>query len=141
MNVLQAHKKAFIDLLDADNVSPALVVLDGIVPVGQLVPFVLLVFSWRTPLSVDEPDKVSLENASDVIDATVICNSVADSQQGVLGVAGRVRAALLGVTPTVAGRVCAPVVHLDGAPVYRDETTLDPTFEIADQYRFTSLPG
>lgn len=141
MNVLQAHKKVFLDLLDADNVSPALAVLDGVVGTGQQMPYVLVYFGARTPLSVDEPDKVSLENTCDVLNATVTCHSVADSVQGALGVAGRVRAALLGVTPTVAGRVCFPIVHLDGVPASRDETTLDPVFDVVDQYRFTSLPG
>lgn len=141
MNVIEAHQQAFLDLLDADNTGPALVVLDGIVPNGQAVPYVLVYFAWRTPQGVDEPQKVSLEKTSDVLEATVTCHALADSQRGALAVAGRVRAALLGVIPTIASRVCAPIVHVDGAPVYRDETTLEPVFDVADQYRFTSLPG
>lgn len=147
LNILQLHKKAFLDLLDADNTSPALLVLDGIVPgppqqtTWQPPPYVLLYFALTTPSGVDEPDKVSLENTSDVLNAIAWCHCVGGDQHAALAVAGRVRAALRGVTPVISNRVCAPIVQSDSQPTQRDETTGTPVFDQVDIWQFTSLPG
>jgi hypothetical protein len=147
LNILQLHKKAFLDLLDADNTSPALIVLDGKVPgppeqtSWQPPPYVLLYFALRTPSGVDEPDKVSLENTSDVINATAYCHSVGGDQHAALAVAGRVRTALRGVVPVIAGRVCFPIGQVDSQPIQRDETTGTAVFDAVDIWQFTSLPG
>lgn len=142
LNILQAHKKVFLDLLDADDVSPALVVLDGEVPVGTTAPYVLIYLGFRTPSGAEEPDKVSLEAASDVLYATAMCHSVAGNPHASLGVAGRVRAALRGVRPTIAGRgECSRIGNVDGSPTHRDETTGVPVFDTVDAWEFFSLPS
>lgn len=147
LNILQLHRTAFLDLLDADDVSPALVVLDGKVPgppeqaTWQAPPYVLLYFAFRTPSGVDEPEKVSLEAASDVLDTMAYCHSAGGSPNTSLAVAGRVRAALRGITPVIAGRVCFPIRHGDGTPTQRDETTGKPVYDTVDVWQFTSLPG
>lgn len=147
LNILQLHKQVFLDLLDADNAAPALVVLDGKVPgppqqaTPQAPPYVLLYFALRTPSGANAPDQVSLENPSDVIDAAAYCHSVGGDQHAALAVAGRVRAALRGVTPTIASRVCAPIWQADSLPTQRDETTGVPVFDQVDVWQFTSLPG
>lgn len=142
LNILQAHKQALLDLLDADNVPPALVALDGLVPDGQTPPYVLLYFGFRTPSGVDEPEKVSLEAASDVLYATATCHSVGATAHGSLAVAGRVRAALRGVQPVIAGRgECGRIGQVDGAPTVRDETTGIAVFDTVDVWQFFSLPS
>lgn len=140
MNILQAHADVFLTLLDADNTNPALVVVDSVVT-NQAPPYVLVYFAYQTPSGVDEPDKVSLEATSDVLHTTAYCHSVGITPQSARTIAGRVRAALLGKTPTVAGRVCFPLTHQDGPPMVRDETTGTAVLDQVDVYRFTSLPG
>lgn len=142
MNVLQAHTRAVLALLDADNTGPALVVCNGIVPTGTEPPYVLVYFALRTPTGAEVPDMVSLEQTSDVIVTTAYCHSVGyDSPDAALGVAGRVRTQLRGVIPVVAGRVCFPILHVAGPPTVRDEKTQRAVFDQIDQYEFTSLPG
>lgn len=141
LNILQAHAQVFLDLLDADNVSPALVVLNGRVPEGQRPPYALLYFALRTPTGRDVPELVSLESTSDVVVASAYCHNVGGDPHGALAVAGRVRTALLGVTPSIAGRVCAPIEQVDAMPTDRDESTGEPIFDQVTVYEFLSLPG
>lgn len=149
LNILQAHKKAFLDLLDADNVPPALVVLDGQVPRDPLTglpsvppPYVLLYMGFRTPSGAEEPEKVSFEAASDVLYAIGTFHSVGGNPHASLAVAGRVRAALRGIQPVIAGRgECSRIGHADWAPTSRDETTGTPVFDTVDVWQFFSLPS
>lgn len=142
MNVLQAHSRAMLALLDADNTAPALVVCNGFVPAATVPPYVLVYFALRTPAGFEVPDLVSLERTSDVLVTSAYCHSVGyDVPDAALAVAGRVRTQLLGVTPTIAGRVCTPIVHTDGPPTVRDEKTQRAVFDQIDLYQFTSLPG
>lgn len=142
LNILQAHKQVFLDLLDADNVAPALVVLDGQVPEGTSPPYVLIYTGFRTPSGAEEPDKVSKEAASDVLYATAYCHSVGGNPHASLAVAGRVRVALRGVQPAIAGRgECSQIGQADWAPSSRDETTGTPVFDTIDVWEFFSLPS
>ncbi|MET0426280.1 MAG: hypothetical protein ABW046_20595 [Actinoplanes sp.] len=138
MNILQLHAKVFLDLLGADA---DLEVLHGQVPTGQKPPYLLVYFAFRTPSGTDEPQKVSKEATSDLLTTTVYCHSVAETPNTALTVAGRGRVALLGVFPTVAGRICYPIEHVDGPPMQRDEATLANVFDQVDAYQFTSQPG
>jgi hypothetical protein len=142
LNILQAHKQVFLDLLDADNASPALVVLDGEVPDGTVAPYVLIYMAFRTPSGTDEPDKVSLEAASDLLYASAFCHSVGGNPHASLAAAGRVRTALRGVRPTIAGRgECSRIGNVDGSPTHRDETTGIAVFDTVDAWEFFSLPS
>lgn len=141
MNVLQAHARAYLDLLDADNANPALVVLNSQVKPGEEPPYVLVYFRLHTPSGAEVPQNVSLESTSDVIDAWAYCHSVSLDPYGALGAAGRGRAALLGVTPAIAGRVCYPITHDDSKPVARDERLGQAVFDQVDVYRFRSQPA
>lgn len=140
-NVLQDHYRWVLARLDADDVAPALVVLHGKVPTGQVKPYVLVYFRLVTPSGEQEPDKVGFENVSDVINTTAYCHSVGGSPDAALSVAARVRAALLGVIPTIAGRVCFPIHHDDSVPADRDETTGADVYDQIDVYSFASMPG
>jgi hypothetical protein len=148
LNILQQHKKAFLDLLDADDVGPALVVLDGAVPLDPATgkpavapPYVVVYFAARTPNGDEEPDKVGKELPSDVLNATAYCHNVGGSAHTSLSVSGRTRAALRGATPSIPGRVCGWIRQVDGAPTQRDETTGTPVHDTVDVWSFTSLPG
>lgn len=142
LNILQAHKQVFLDLLDGDNADPPLVVHDGQVPKGGLPPYVVVYCAFRTPSGADEPDKVSLEAASDLLYATAYCHSVGANAHASLAVAGRVRAALRAVRPVIAGRgECSRIAHVDGGPTGRDETTGVAVFDTVDTWQFFSLPG
>lgn len=142
LNILQAHKQVFLDLLDADNASPALVALDGEVPDGTTPPYVLIYMAFRTPSGAEEPEKVSFEAASDVLYASAWCHSVGGTAHGSLAVAGRVRAALRGVIPVIAGRgECSRIGNVDGTPTNRDETTGVAVFDTVDVWQFFSLPS
>lgn len=136
MNILQLHAQVFLGLLGAD---PDLAVLHG--KVDRNPPYVLLYFAFRTPSGTDEPQKVGKEATSDVLVTTAYCHSVAKTPLTALAVAGQVRAALLGIFPAVAGRICYPIEHADGPPLQRDESTLADVFDQVDVYRFISQPG
>lgn len=138
---LQAHVQAFLDLLDADNGPPPLAWLDGLVPVGQLPPYVVVHFTLWTPDAELAPDKVALGFDSDVIDLRAYCHCVGGNAVAARVVAGRVRTAVLNVTPTVAGRSCFPIRWKDGQPPTRDETTGATVMDLVDIYGFTSVPG
>lgn len=140
-SLLLAHGRVFINLLDGDNMAPALTVQNGEVEDGVSTPYVLVYLSLRTPSGREIPQDVSLEKYSDVIVTTAYCHSVGEDAEAAISVAGRVRRALLGVEPAIAARVCYPIQHDDGAPVDRDETTGDNRFDLVDVYSFKSLPA
>lgn len=141
LNILQAHAQVVLDLLDADNTAPALVVHNGEVPAAARPPYVVVYFVFRTPSGTDEPDKVSLEAHSDVLYTSAYCHSVGGNQYASLAVGGRVRAALRGIIPAVAGRVCGPIAFADGSPVRRDETTGVSVFDFTEVWEYVSLPA
>lgn len=144
MNVLQAHAKAVLDLLDADNDPPALVVLSGVVPKttpATTPPYVLVYFRLWTPAGREVPEAVSLELTSDVLDTWAYCHNVGGNPNTAMAVAGRTRAALLGVTPAIAGRLCYPITHDDSQPVNRDESAGTAVFDLVDVYAFRSIPA
>jgi hypothetical protein len=142
LNILQLHKKVFLDLLDADDVPPALVVQDGRVETGVVPPYALCYFAFRTPSGAEEPEKVSFEAASDLLVATAYIHCVGGNANASLAVAGRVRQALRGVAPVIAGRgECSRIGQIDGAPTSRDESTGAAVHDTVDVWQFFSLPG
>lgn len=140
-NILQLHLAAINDRLDADNTAPTLVVLTGLVPPDQVLPYVLVHYRLWTPSGAVEPEKVSLEKTSDVINLSAYCHCVGRDVHGALAVAGRVRTQLLGWIPTIAGRICFPVSHENSVPADPDETTGTTYVDQIDVYAFTSLPA
>lgn len=136
--MIQLHANAVLALLDADNASPALVVLDGLVPQGQSAPYVLVYFDDSDPeLAESRP----LTGASQRYVLRAICHSVAVNQKSSRAISQRVRAALLDVVPTVTGRVCAPIRREDSQPTQRDETTGTALFDSVSVYRLESVPA
>lgn len=138
MSIDADHAAAFLALLDADNVSPALVVLDGHVPQGTVAPYVLVYFADDDP---DEAESRPLTGASQRHVTRAYCHSVGGNQAAARAVAGRVRTALLDVVPTVSGRRCQPIRREDGQPTRRDESTGSLVQNKIDVYRLESVPA
>lgn len=136
--MIDEHAAAILTLLDADNTPPALVVLDGRVPKDQARPYVLVYFDDTDP-ELAESRPLAGDSERHVLRA--ICHSVGDNGQAARMVADRVRAALLDVVPTVAGRTCMPIRREDGQPPQRDEQTGTLVMDKVDIYRLESLPG
>ena len=143
---IQDHFDAFVALLSAaPGGPPVLAVYDGLVPDGVSAPYALVYFSIMTPDGLAAPDAVSLHADSDVIDARAIVHSVGgdpQAQRAARAVAGRVRAAVLNVRLTIAGRSCAPIRWVDGQPPQRNEEIPGAAvFDQVDVYGWRSLPG
>jgi hypothetical protein len=137
----QPHAAAVLGLLDADNVSPALVVLDGKVDDGDAPPYVLVYFRFPRPSADSRPDASDLSFDQLAFTTTATVHSVAGSARAARAVQARVAAALLNVTPTVAGRSCSPIRWVDGQDPQRDEETLTVAFNAVDVYEFSSYPA
>lgn len=140
MTVIQDHANAVLGLLTA-SVPGSTRVLDGFVPVGTVRPYLLVYMFQLTPDAGQAPDAVSFTYDSDVIDWRVYCHSVADNGAAARAVAGQARAALLNVTPVIAGRQCFPIRHREGMPPQRDEETGVLVMDLVDVYGFRSVPG
>lgn len=135
--MIEEHAQALLALLDADNTAPALVVYDGKVPSGidpKATPYVLVYFDSNDP----ELDK---EARPWLFEMVATCHSVGGNAQAARMVADRVRTALVGVRPTVAGRTCGPITREPGMPPQRDETTGSTVMDQVDLYRLRSLPA
>lgn len=141
---IQDLADAFLALARSAAGSPSLQVLDGAVPIGTVAPYALVYFYIETPDGLVAPDAVPLTFDSDVIDAFAYIHCIgADPQaaRAARAVAGRVRAAILNQTLTVAGRSCFPIRWDSGQPPQRNELTGVVEFDQVDVYKFRSVPG
>lgn len=137
--MIQAHADAILALLRAAPGSPALVVHDGIVPAGQTTPpYVLVYLHAGYP-----PDSGvrSLTMATAELALTITLHCVGGNAVAARAVANRARTALLDVVPTVTGRVCWPVRHLESQPPRRDESTGTAVMDQVDVYQLRSVPA
>ncbi|MEO3929240.1 hypothetical protein ABGB07_36125 [Micromonosporaceae bacterium B7E4] len=136
----EPHAVAVLGLLRA---VPGLVVYppedgeDGsqIVPRDAIPPYVVAYIYVRYDLG----PTIALESSRAVAIAT--CHSVGANDTAARVVAGRVRAALLDVTPTIAGRKPYPIRHDDGQSPRPDESLGSLVVDQIDVYRLESLPG
>lgn len=143
---VRLHAAAFLALLDADDANPALVVFDGHVPRAssgqpQRPPYVLVYLSVGAPGAALEPGKSDATFRSQLFRTSAICHSVGVDASAARSVADRVRAAVLDVTPAVAGRSCWPIRWVDGQSARRDETTGMAVIDVIDVYEFDSVPA
>lgn len=135
--MIEAHAAAVLALLDADNTPPALPVFDGFVPAGTdppSTPYVVVYFDSGRP-------DLTFTGVSHRFQLHVTCHSVAGGAQSCRIVAERVAAALLDVTPFVAGRKCWPIRWEQGSPPIRHERTGTLVMNQVDVYVLTSAPG
>lgn len=138
-----AHAAAVLALLEAIT-APALTVHDGAIPKPvpptppPAPPYVVVYFADADP--IDSPSThLTGEARRHVTDVYV--HSVGGNGEAARIVAGRVRTALLGVRPTIAGRQCYPIRRQDGQPATRDESTGRLVIDKVDVYRVQSIPA
>jgi hypothetical protein len=135
--MIDEHASVVLALLDADNTPPALNVHDGKVPDGtdpRASPYVLVYFDSNDPDS-------DFNAAPYTFTLTATCHCVGGNAQAARMVADRVRTALVGVTPTVAGRSCFPISREPGTPPLRDESTGSLVMDQVDVYTLSTIPG
>lgn len=133
-----AHAAAFLALLNAVDDVPPLVVYDGAVPQLTTPPYVVVYFADGDPIE-STSTHLTHEVRRHVTDA--YCHSVGSNGTAARMVADRVRGALLGVIPPLAGRACFPIRRTDGQPAERDETTGRLVMDKVDVYRLSSIPA
>jgi hypothetical protein len=142
---IQDLTDAFLALLaTAPGGPPALAVYDGAVPAGPAPAYALVYFSIESPDGRSAPDVIALTSDSIVIDVWAYVHCVGANPQAARAaraVAGRVRAAVLDQTLTVAGRQCTPIRWDSGNPPERNETSGTVVFDQVDVYRFRSVPA
>lgn len=138
---VQDHATAFQVLLEhapPEAPAPALEVHMGAVPPRAQPPYVVVYLSDSDP---EDADSRPLNGRSERFVMRATCHSVGGNETAALAVAQRVRAALLDVRPTVAGRTCQPIRREDGQPVRRDESTGTVVQDKVDVYRLESVPA
>jgi hypothetical protein len=152
---IQDHCAAFLTLVaSAPGGPPSLKVFDGSVTADALFgggvfsadpPYVLVYFSIETPDGLTVPEWLSLTLTSVVINARAIVHCVGVEPEGAKAaraVAGRVRAAVLDQTLTVAGYSCNPVRWIEGQPPQRNEEVPGTAvFDVVDVYGWTATSG
>jgi hypothetical protein len=139
----QIHAAAVLDRLRTSG-APALTVYDGKVPDTQpppVPPYVLVRFTFITLDAGQRPDASNLRFDSRPMQVTARVYSIGSNAQAMRALTNRVAVALLDWRPSVAGRSCSPVRHIDSFPVVPDEQTGTTYFEAGDDYRFTSVPA
>jgi hypothetical protein len=137
---IQDHADALLDLLRADA---DLTVYDGLVPKTPASRYVLVYLLVQTPGGLEAPDKVRLDNNSEVIDLWAYCHCVGGGQNAASNaraVSGRVRAALLNVKPSLPGRVVFPIRWRESSPPQRNEDLLSPVVDLVDVYGWVTKP-
>lgn len=136
------HADAFLGLLHAALDPVPISVFDGKVPDPlpdiKANPWVIVYFDPGWPTD-------GAANALDGKSVTYVlhgyCHCVAGSMAGVRAVTGQVRAALLNVRPTVAGRACWPIRWSAGQPANPDETLGQLVMDKVDVYELMTGPG
>lgn len=134
--MIDAHAGAVLALLNAAITAPRKV-YDGKVPADANAatnPYVLAYFDAARP-------DLSFRGITHTFQLRITCHSVGGNAQAARRVAESVAAALLDVTPTVAGRKCYPIRWEDGTPPQRDETTGVTVMDQIDTYVLRSVPG
>lgn len=132
-----AHADAGLDLIEAAG----LTVYRGKLPpnITALTPPWVLVYS-----AVDWPDMDGdhgLDHASSTCVTTWYCYCSGTTDTSVLAVSGRVRAALLDVTPTIAGRVCFPIGQTGSEPARPHELTGTSVLTALSIYELRTRPA
>jgi hypothetical protein len=137
VSTLQDHADAVLNLLRADAL---LTVHDGQVT-GTADHYVLVYTFRQLPGGEIAPDKTSLVGDSTTVDMRFYCHCVGVDAVASRAIQARVQAALLDVTPSLAGRACFPIRWLDGQQQQRNEETLGLIVDAIDVYSLVSVPG
>ena len=141
--MIREHADAILALLRAAPGTAPLVVLDGYVPTdsagkSQPPPYVLVYFADNDP---EDAESRSAEDGPGRYVVWAYCHSVGGNADAARKVGDRVRTALLGAVPAVAGRSCFPIRREDGGPPDGDESTGVLVMDKVDVYRLASEPA
>lgn len=135
--MIREHAAAVIALLDA---VADLTVYDGHVPSEPAFPYAVVYADNGTR------SEVSIGFASDQLSMLVQVTSVGATADAARIIADKVSTALLDITPTITGRICAPIRLEDTRPAIEDRdvtipgTGSHPIYGV-DVYRLMSLPS
>ncbi|MGW5556854.1 hypothetical protein ACWER9_06480 [Micromonospora sp. NPDC003944] len=132
------HAEAMLELARSAPGTTPLVVLDGAVPKGTLPPYALVYFVDHDP---EDAESRSVEDAPGRFVLTGYWHLVGGNAAATRALADRLRAVLLGVTPTITGRVCFPIRREESRPPERDESTGQLVMDRVDLYRLSSEPA
>jgi hypothetical protein len=133
----KVHAEAILGLIRTAPGTP-LTVLDGSVPNGQTLPYVLVYFADEDPELVDSRP---LDGQSERYVVRAYVHSVGANAAAARALGDRVRTALLDAVPAVAGRACFPIRREEGRPPERDESTGTLVMDRTDVYRLESVPA
>lgn len=124
------HANAVLALAQA---VPNINVYDTQAPAKPSLPYAVLRFDSGVR------DRTAITAASNMVTTTVTCTAVGVDRGQSQGVAERVADALIDQRPTVSGRTCSPVEHLDSRPSQMDSAVNPPLFYAVDVFRFISV--
>jgi hypothetical protein len=127
----QALANAWLALLNADPIVPALVVFDGYVPPNTAVPYVN-VYVYTTRLRSNENNAIN--GQSKALISRAICHCVGGNSVQARAIAQRTRTQLIDARPTIAGLSVGMVEQEDDQPPARDESTGVPVFDTVQVY-------
>jgi hypothetical protein len=138
----KAHADAFLALLHAALDPVPIAVYDGVVPSPYpdpaTTPACLVYFAAEWPTD-------GTGNAIDGLSITyrlrAYCHSIGATAAAARSIGGQVRAAVLNIRPTVAGRSCGPIRWYDGQPPAKDETLGALVMDRVDVFEFLTTPG
>lgn len=135
-----AHANAGLDLIRALT-APALTVYEGVLPpnVTALAPPWVLVYTAIEWPDADENASIVHESSTCITTWYCYCSGTTDTS--VLAVTGRVRAALLDVTPTVDGRTCGRISQVSSEPPRPHEGTGTSVLTALSIYELMTRPG
>lgn len=132
------HAQVMLDLAAGPGLGTTLTVLDGANPDNVPPPYVLVYFVDSDP---EDTDSRSVEDAPGRFVVRGYFHLVGETAAATRALGDKLRARLLGVTPTIAGRSCFPIRREDSTQPQRDESTGRLVMDRVDVYRLASEPA
>lgn len=124
------HANAVLALAQA---VPNLNVYDTQAPAKPALPYAVLRFDSGVR------GRTNILPTSTAVTMTVTCTAVGVDRGQSQGVAERVADAIVDVRPTVTGRTCSPIEHVDSRPSQMDSAVAPPLFYAVDVFRFLTV--
>jgi len=136
-----AHIDAVLNLLRADASLTVYPDAEGFVPLerDRADHYVVVYTSIERPPGIAGASN-KLTGRSDTWIARYYCHCVGPNEYSAAAVAGRVRVALLDVTPVMAGRTPTPIRQDGDQPPTRDDSTGGPIYDRVVIYRLRTSP-
>jgi hypothetical protein len=128
----EAHTDAVLALLET---APNLNVHDATVPPGSALPYVVLF----TDDGLDEAN--NLEAQPDTLTVSVTVTASGLNRTAVQRASGKAHDALVGVVPTVSGRSCSVIRHINSRKIDVDKDVTPHLLYAVNEYQFYSVPA